>query len=63
MATRTLVLVMLNWMVRMTTRMSRLPREISVNVRSEYHEMFFNTWRGRGRERERETHTQTETEI
>lgn len=39
----TLVRVMLNWMVRMTTRMSRLPREISVSDLSEYHVMFFST--------------------
>lgn len=45
----TLVRVMLNWMVRMTTRMSKLPSEISVKVLSEYHETFFNTC-------ERETH-------
>lgn len=38
----TLVRVMLNWMVRMTTRMSKLPSEISVNDLSVYHEMFFN---------------------
>lgn len=40
----TLVRVMLNWMVRMTTRMSKLPREISVSDLSEYHVMFFSTW-------------------
>lgn len=40
----TLVRVMLNWMVRMTTRMSKLPREISVRDLSEYHVMFFSTW-------------------
>lgn len=34
---------MLNWMVRMTTRMSRLPSEISVNVLSEYHGTLFST--------------------
>lgn len=39
----TLVRVMLNWMVRMTTRMSKLPREISVSDLSEYHVMFFST--------------------
>lgn len=39
----TLVRVMLNWMVRMTTRMSKLPREISVRDLSEYHVMFFST--------------------
>lgn len=43
----TLVRVMLNWMVRMTTRMSKLPSEISVNDLSVYHEMFFNTWNKR----------------
>lgn len=34
---------MLNWMVRITTRMSKLPREISVNDLSEYHVTFFKT--------------------
>lgn len=38
----TLVRVMLNWMVRITTRMSKLPREISVSDLSVYHETFFN---------------------
>lgn len=46
----TLVRVILNWMVRMTTSMSKLPSEISVNDRSVYHEMFFNTC-----EREKDT--------
>lgn len=39
----TLVRVMLNWMVRMTTRMSKLPSEISVNDLSVYQVMFFST--------------------
>lgn len=39
----TLVRVMLNWMVRMTTRMSKLPSEISVSDLSAYQEMFFST--------------------
>lgn len=34
---------MLNWMVRMTTRMSKLPSEISVNDLSVYQVMFFST--------------------
>lgn len=38
----TLVRVMLNWMVRITTRMSKLPREISVSDLSVYHATFFN---------------------
>lgn len=38
----TLVRVMLNWMVRITTRMSKLPREISVSDLSVYHVTFFN---------------------
>lgn len=48
----TLVRVMLNWMVRMTTRMSKLPSEISVNDLSVYHEMFFSTCE---RQRERQS--------
>lgn len=47
----TLVRVMLNWMVRMTTRMSKLPSEISVNDLSVYHEMFFNIWNNRKTEK------------
>lgn len=37
----TLVRVMLNWMVRITTRISKLPKEISVKERSVYQLMFF----------------------
>lgn len=50
----TLVRVMLNWMVRMTTRMSKLPREISVSDLSEYHVMFFSTWEKGGGPRQRQ---------
>lgn len=45
----TLVRVMLNWMVRMTTRMSKLPSEISVNDLSVYQVMFFSTCQTRTR--------------
>lgn len=38
----TLVLVMLYWMVLITTRIRRLPREISVKTRSEYQVIFFS---------------------
>lgn len=37
-----LVLVILYWMVLITTRIRRLPREISVKTLSEYQVMFFN---------------------
>lgn len=40
---------MLNWMVRMTTRMSKLPSEISVNDLSVYQVMFFSTCETRKR--------------
>lgn len=32
----------------MTTRMSKLPREISVSDLSEYHVMFFSSWESKG---------------
>jgi hypothetical protein len=38
----TRVLVILYWMVLITTRIRRLPREISVKTLSEYQVMFLN---------------------